>query len=370
MKDKRRILFIVPLPPPVHGSTVVAESIKESKMINNTFECDYINITTSDSISDIGRFSLRKVWKIFCGLLKTFCLLFTKRYDLCYAAIAFHGSLFKDAPFVFLCKFFGKEVIIHLHGKGASKDAEKGIYRWMLRKTLKNTKVILLSWHLYRDVAQFVKKENVTIIPNGIPQPKENCNNRTANSIPGILFLSNLVESKGVLVLLDALKVLKGKGLSFICDFVGGETKEIDTMRFNVEVEKRGLKDMAIYRGRKYGEEKESFFEQSDVFVLPTMNDCFPLVLLEAMSHKLPCITTEEGGIADIVQDGVNGLICEKNNIMSLADCIEKLIVNRELREKMGEEGYRIMHEKFTEEVFQKNMCDTLNKASGGGILS
>lgn len=365
MKDKRRILFIVPLPPPVHGSTVVAESIKESKMINNTFECDYINITTSDSISDIGRFSLRKVWKIFCGLLKTFCLLFTKRYDLCYAAIAFHGSLFKDAPFVLFCKLFRKRVIIHLHGKGASKDAEKFFFRWLLRKTLNNTTVIMLSWHLYPDVAQFVKKENVIIIPNGIPEPKAVSIKSKVNDIPSLLFLSNLIESKGVIVLLDALKLLADRGMKFQCNFVGGESTDIDAARFRKEVQKRNLTEQVFYLGKKFGAEKEMCFNQSDVFVFPTFysNECFPLVLLEAMAHKLPCITTNEGGIADIVVDGVNGVICEKKNAASLANCIEKLLKDADMRKEMGEKGYRMLHEKFTETVFQNKMCSTLRNA-------
>ena len=55
--------------------------------------------------------------------------------------------------------------------------------------------------------------------------------------------------------------------------------------------------------GRKYGEEKERLFRESDIFVFPTYYDieCFPLVLLEAMQYGLPCVNTDEGGIRDIV---------------------------------------------------------------------
>lgn len=64
------------------------------------------------------------------------------------------------------------------------------------------------------------------------------------------------------------------------------------------------------------------------------MNECFPLVILEAMEYKLPVISTNEGGIPDIVKDGENGLICEKQNPYSLADCIAKLLDDEELRVK------------------------------------
>lgn len=370
--SKKRILFIVPLPPPVHGSTVMAQSIKESKLINDTYACDYVNLTTSRSTAEIGRFNVMKIVRITGAYIKTLVKLMTKHYDLCYAAISFHGGLLKDAPFVLLSKLFGKKVIIHLHGKGASNDAENGFYRWLLRKTLNDTKVIMLSWHLYPDVSQFVKKEDVTIIPNGIPEPKEAPMKSYVNEIPNLLFLSNLIESKGVIVLLDALKLLVDKGLKFRCNFVGGESTDIDSERFTEEVRKRDLSDVAFYLGKKFGEEKEACFNQSDVFVFPTFysNECFPLVLLEAMAHKLPCVTTNEGGIADIVIDGVNGLISEKQNASSLASCIEKLLNDDGIRKEMGEEGYRMMHEKFTEEVFHRNMCSTLNMALGGVILN
>ena len=110
--------------------------------------------------------------------------------------------------------------------------------------------------------------------PNGIPETlnKESTAERN-NKVPHLLFLSNLLESKGVMVLLDALKLLSDKGYSFVCDFVGGKTAEIDAARFKREVEQRGLNKLAIYDGKKFGEEKKQYFEQADIFVLPTHNE-------------------------------------------------------------------------------------------------
>ena len=106
--------------------------------------------------------------------------------------------------------------------------------------------------------------------------------------------------------------------------YVGGETAEINAMQFVVEVERRKLNKTQLYAGRKVGEEKNTFFQQADIFILPTMNECFPLVILEAMEYKLPVISTNEGGIPDIVKDGENGLICEKQNPSHLASKMTK----------------------------------------------
>ena len=143
---------------------------------------------------------------------------------------------------------------------------------------------------------------------------------------------------------------------------VGGETAEINAMQFVVEVERRKLNDRVAYAGRKVGEEKNTFFQQADIFILPTMNECFPLVILEAMEYKLPVISTNEGGIPDIVKDGENGLICEKQNPYSLADCIAKLLDDEELRVKMGNAGYEKFCLEFTLQRFESRMLDILSQ--------
>lgn len=177
-------------------------------------------------------------------------------------------------------------------------------------------------------------------------------------------FLSNLLISKGINVLLDALKILKERGYTFVCQYVGGETSEMGAVQFSEEVDKRGLNDRVAYVGRKVGEEKKAFFRQADVFVFPTYyyNECFPLVILEAMEYKLPVISTNEGGIPDIVKDGENGLICEKQNPVSLADCIAKLLDDEELRVKMGNAGYDKFCREFTLQQFEYRMLDILSQ--------
>ena len=365
---KNKILFIVPLPPPVHGSTVMCQYIKDSKLINGELDCDYVNLSASRSTTEVHKFQLVKIWRVISIWFNVLGKLLANRYDLCYVALAFHGSLLKDAPVALLCKLFRRKVVIHLHGKGASEDAKRGFYHWLLKKTFKNTKVILLSWLLYPDVEEFVKKENVMICPNGIP-PVQGVPQKKENIIPRLLFLSNLIESKGVIVLLDALKILKDKGYSFICDFVGGETAEIDAARFQKEVEERGLNELAIYSGRKYGEEKENSFAQSDIFVFPTYyeNECFPLVILEAMQFGLPVVTTNEGAIRDIIKNGENGYISERKNPSLLADCLEQLIENPETITQIGKNNEEKFYQNYRINAYENTLCGIIENVVGGG---
>ena len=360
--QKRRILFITPLPPPVHGSAMVSQYIKECDELHEAFECDFVNLSTSRNIDEIGKKSVMKYLRFIGAYFILLWKLITRRYALCYLAITCHGMGFlKDAPFVLLCKLFGRKVAIHQHNKGMSKCVDKKPYKWLLPRVYRNTKVILLSWHLFPDIEKVVKKEQVIICPNGIPEVAENGNTYMRdNNVPNLLFLSNLIPSKGVYVLLDACRILKEKGYRFLCNFVGGESKEITKDIFEQAVEERGLKDIAVYHGPKYGKDKISYFANADMFIHPTLNDCFPLTLLEAMQYKLPIVSTNEGAISDIVVDGTNGYICKKENAQSTADAIETLLNNKAQRIELGEQGYRLFKEKFTLAEFNRNMTGIL----------
>ncbi len=364
--SKPRILFITPLPPPVHGSAMVSQYIKDCKELQDEFQCDFVNLSTSRNIDEIGKKSLMKYIRFVGAYFITIWKLLTHRYALCYLAITCHGLGFlKDAPFVLLCKLFRRKVVIHQHNKGMSSCVDKQPYKWLLPLVYRNTKVILLSWYLYPDIEKVVKKEQILICPNGIPElfDKEPHFERN-NQVPNLLFLSNLIPSKGVYVLLDACKILKEKGYKFVCSFVGGESKEITKEVFEKAVDERGLNEVVYYKGPQYGDEKNTFFSNSDIFVFPTyyFNECFPLVLLEAMQYKLPIITSCEGGIPDIVTNEENGFVCKTKDVDTTADAIARLLDSKDLRDKTGENGYKIFKEKFTLDVFNANITTILKK--------
>ena len=81
------------------------------------------------------------------------------------------------------------------------------------------------------------------------------------------------------------------------------------------------------------------------------------------MAHYLPCVTTAEGGISDIVVDGDNGLICKRKDPMSLACSLQTLLDDKSLRVLLGENARKKYESEFTEFAFEKRMVDILSSA-------
>ena len=362
---KPRILFVLHLPPPVHGAAVVGKYIHDSKIINSTFNCRYINLSIAASLEDIQRVGIRKLINFISLLLTIRKEVKSFKPDLVYVTPNTKGGPFyKDFTVVEWLKLLGCRVVAHFHNKGVSVRQDRWLDNKLYSIFFNHIKVIILADALYPDIKKYVKRDSVFICPNGIPNVDYEYRERK-NDVPRLLFLSNLIESKGVIVLLDALKLLHDKGYKFVCDFVGDETAEIDRYRFEAEVAARHLKDFVTYHGKKYGEEKTKFFLNADVFLFPTFYDkeTFGLVNLEAMSYALPIISTDEGGIPDVVRNGINGLICAKKDSMALADCIEKLLDNAFLRVKMGKAGREIFSRQFTLDRFEENMKSILENS-------
>lgn len=370
-KDKHRILFLLHIPPPVHGSSVVGQAIKGSQRINNNFDCQYINLLASSTVADSGLVSPRKIVGFLGIWLKVLYSIIRKRPKLCYIALTTTGAAFyRDLILVALLKLFRINRVYHLHNKGISRNQHKRINDVCYEYVFKKAEVILLSRLLYPDVQKYVEESQVHICPNGIPDidsqlsvingnesTTENFITSKKNNPTEILFLSNLIESKGVYVLLEACSILKNKNIKFRCNYIGGEG-DVSEAEFLKKISLLGLDKEVNYLGKKFGMEKSLAYFNTDIFVFPTFYkyETFGLVNLEAMQHSKPVIATCEGGIPDVVEDGETGFLIQQNNPQELAEKIELLIENPQLREKLGKAGRKKYLEEFTSIRFESRL--------------
>ncbi len=361
VSSRSRFLFLLHLPPPVHGSSLVGKSIRDSSLINNFYDTRYINIGISDTINQVGKKNPYKILHFIRILYSLIRNLINFKPDFVYYGLTVDGiAFYRDCIYIAILRIFGVRIVYHLHNKGISRNKNR-LNRLLYRYVFNHTIVLVLSERLQSDVESFVKKENIFICPNGIPDVAIGDQNTKSLQSVKLLFLSNLIEAKGVFILLAACERLKNKGLNFSCDFIGAPA-DINMRLLKKEIQLKALNENINFLGPKYGSEKQKILANTDIFILPTYYkyECFPLSILEAMQFAKPVVSTYEGAIPDIVEDGKTGFLVPQRDTQVLADKLEILINNPELRKQMGAQG-RIKYENnYTLEHFEQRFLNIL----------
>ena len=169
-----------------------------------------------------------------------------------------------------------------------------------------------------------------------------------------ILCVGSLIERKGMDLLLNALsKVTETYEL-----FIAGTGEEKETLEKLAQELK--IDDRIHFLGQLNRAELLAHYADSDLFILPTREDCFALVILEAMCSGLPIICSKYAdGAHDLLEDGKNGFVIDPYDTKSFGECIQKLLKDKKLQENMREESEKMIN-KFRFENVSKGYMEAI----------
>lgn len=229
--------------------------------------------------------------------------------------------------------------------------------------------VIALSQNVKSSLEGVVLENKIRNIPPLIdisrftPKYKEN------SQVPiNLLYLGNLSRAKGIVTLINALKIIKKDytdiKLVLCLDIPVDEYHKRD-LNIKNQIKEMELEENIVPLG--IVENLPDLMSQSDIFVAPFQNTQepadYPLSILEAMACELPVVSTNVGGIPEIVKDNEFGLLVEPENPVELANKIIYLLKNDAIRIKMGQKGsvfVRNLNEDIIKETLKNYMeiCD------------
>ncbi|MDG7036714.1 MAG: glycosyltransferase family 4 protein [Nitrososphaerota archaeon] len=229
--------------------------------------------------------------------------------------------------------------------------------------TLNRTEALLLSSKFRIDARR------VVVIPNFIdPRERRMSNRMEARDRLGIsddefllLVVSRLERAKGIHVLLNAVSAIGARSRPHIIILGEGPYRgELERLSISL-----GIADRVRFIGYVDNRDIDPYYAAADAFVLPSLEESFGIVMLEAMFHGVPVIASNAWGPRDIIRDGLNGLLFERGDSAGLAMALMKLISDRNLASEIGERGRKDCMDKYTPEAVIPKIIEVYARATG-----
>lgn len=347
--QKNHVLLAGSFPPPEGGVASINE------IIYHGFEDKPYAIVPLDAASLKRRKSIKSSTEILnllfqCQQAIQFFYLVTRHHcRIVHISLSSGLGFYKSALLIIIATLLRKKRIIHLHGGHFHvfyRNQRPVIQRFIKMILHQGDTIIALSTYwkqiLIHDFGILQKR---VIVLNNCYDYQFNDNIFTKSIRSGtvkghdlnLLFIGQLNEKKGIFDLLSICKELLRYGNHFILRIIGQEkTREMKRQIQNI-IDSYNLSDYIQLVGEVRGEEKLRLFQQSDIFILPSYIENFPVTIVEAMRAGLPIVTTPVGSIPEIISDSINGYLIQPGDIHAFVDKILTLSKNTQLRQEMAQ---------------------------------
>jgi N-acetyl sugar amidotransferase len=368
-----RILFIVPLPEPTTGMSLACKVLLDR--IPHDHQIDLVDLSKREfkqGINSIER--LAGVFRILWRVWRT-----RKPADVIYFTVSesIAGNL-KDLLIYVLCLRQLAHMVIHLHG-GASMRSQilrKGsLLRAVNALFLRRLGGVIILGESQLDIySGIVPRNRIHIVPNFAEDHlfvrTENIARKFEDTNPlRLLFLSNMLQGKGHLELLEAFFGLDEQMKASIrIDFAGGFESPKDQTRFLARIAGEGR---IRYHGTVAGERKTELLQQAHVFCLPTYyaHEGQPISILEAYASGCAVITTDHSGIRDVFRHETNGLEVAKMSTTDLRTAITTAVAEPERLRRMATTNLKAALENYRTSEYSKKLLSIIDAAARPPIV-
>ena len=334
-----RVCIFAPIPPPWHGSAYAVQLLLQSNFAREV-STSHINTVYTTEIANLGKAELHKILRFGRYLLTLLRTCRREDADFVILTPAFTFLPFvKDSMAVLVAAALsGARVILWSHSNDVLPfyRSRGRILRAYVRFVIgRATHVVTLGESLRSNFTAFLPQDRVSVIPNGLP-PREVARVRSDGSRLEVIYLSNMIRSKGWLTLLGAAKRLCAIRSDIAFTFYGAPSGDSPIQLIREAFDGAEAGNRIRYAGPVFGEEKEAALARADVFCLPTAypTEALPISILEAMQYGLAVVSTPMGAIREAVGSG--GILVSPDCVDELVRALAHLADHRDVRERMG----------------------------------
>jgi len=179
----------------------------------------------------------------------------------------------------------------------------------------------------------------ISFVPNGTEERFFSQREYPDKTSLRLLYVGTWLDRKGVFYLAEGFRLLV-KRVPTVCLTIAGCVASENEVRMFFAPEVRDRVSVSPFVARS---EMPALYAKNDIFVFPSLVEGMPLTLLEAMATAMPVVTTNVCGMADVVEDGVNGLFIPPADPESLAAAVERLCSSSQLRKRLGSSAQETM---------------------------
>ncbi|AIQ12417.1 glycosyltransferase family 4 protein [Paenibacillus durus] len=262
-----------------------------------------------------------------------------KRFDLIHAHHPIAGmamkKVFPDVPLVqTVHSSYERELI--LNGKIAEDGLEHQFLTLIYRELeYVSDRLMTVSQSFAEYMSHYTENPSrIQIIPNGFDE-KRFKPVAHENDVPQLVTVTRLVPAKGIDVLFNACAELKKRGHEYVLHIIGDGPSRADLENLARSL---GIYNETIFYG--YTLHPEEFMPFFDIFVLPSRAEAFGSVFAEAALSCLALVGTDVGGIPEQIEDGINGLLVKPDDVIALADALEKVITDPAFRYELSRSAW------------------------------
>lgn len=307
-------------------STLISEILKSR--LKDDFQITYVESQAEDH----GK--IRKAVLALTSVTRFLWHSMSGDPDVVYVHLGSNASLYRESIFIFLAKAIGKKVIANFHAGDIDLyfPRQPMIGQKYIRAAMEACDhMIAVSHGSAKQLAPLAAKTKIVVIPNAIDTSSFDRKFRDEEGAVRVLFVGAMGKLKGERDLVDALVIVREDGANIKASFLGYGCEALAAY-----AEDKGVSDLIEHIGPVAMSERVSFYQNADIFVLPTYAEAMPMSVIEAMAAGLAIVTTKVGGIPELISDGEDGVLVECGDVNALADRISVLINNRKLRKELG----------------------------------
>lgn len=291
------------------------------------------------------------------------------KIDVLYLHMSYKGSFSRKYLIYKLAHFFGKKVILHLHGSEFRRyydNADAGRKKRICELLEGSSRVIVLGEYWQQLIRNIAPEASIEVVQNAVVIP-DNVTAWNDQSVQ-LLYLGVLIPRKGVQDLLDAMGILNDRGLIGLRNIrlvVGGIGDEMTALQ--EQCRRLHIEKYVEFAGWVDGEAKKRLLQTSQCLILPSYNEGLPVAILEALSYGVPVVSTDVGSIRDAVREGISGHLVSLHAPEEIAAAILDITEQKENWLRYSGQARSLAVQTFDEKLFFDRIGTIIRSVVHGG---